>query len=317
MRISKFLVVTFAIVSIFLIVSCDFNSDLFKGLEGNPFLKNEYDLGDLKTLVIVTDVHIGRDGRDSNIKRYDDKFETFLSKTSNETTYSALVSLGDLIDDSNDDKAKVLDFIKRFTPYCSNKFISVIGNHETHVYSMNDWETVFSTDFSEVKGIKAYLNRMAVYKFENVSVYVMNNADRLFGYTQLDYLEQAMSQDSNSIKIVLAHENIMTGDKLDQSLIVFGNPSPTEMARFAKILEDNGASLVLTGHTHSGNSIYQYGKNCYEMNLASYHAREALLNFEGKGNWYTLSIDETSREIVVKTYLAPTGSLTEETRFKY
>ncbi len=313
MRTLKLPALTLLALVFLLTTSCDFNSALFANTTGNPFLQNTYTLGSLQNLVIVTDVHIGREYHERGITRYDNTFESFLANTSQPSTYSALISIGDLVDESNSDISVALIFIKRFAPYCSNRFISVIGNHETHTHSMLDWENSFPT----TEDINSYFKRMAVYKFENVSIYVMDNAKRLFGYTQLNYLEEALSKDTNEVKIVLAHENVMTENKLDQSLILFGNPSVTEMARFAKILENNGVSLVLTGHTHNGDIIYRYGNKCFEMNLAAYHAKETALNLEGKGNWYTLSIDQDSKEIVVKTYLAKTGEPIEEHRFNY
>ncbi len=313
MRTLKLLAIALLALAFLLLTSCDFNSAIFANITGNPFLQNTYELGSLQNLVIVTDVHIGRETHESGITRYDNTFETFLANTFKTSTYSALISIGDLVDESNTDISESSNFIKRFAPYCSNRFISIIGNHETHTNSMSAWEN----SLLKAENLKSYFKRMAVYKFDNVSIYVMNNAKRLFGYSQLNYLEEALSKDTNEVKIIMTHENVMTGNKLDQSLILFGNPSVTEMARFAKILENNGVSLVVTGHTHNGDFIYKYGNKCFEMNLAAYHAKETALNIEGKGNWYTLSLNESSKKIIVRTYLAKTGALTKEHQFSY
>ncbi len=313
MRTLKLLAIALLALAFLLLTSCDFNSAIFANITGNPFLQNTYELDSLQNLVIITDVHIGRETHESGITRYDNTFETFLANTFKTSTYSALISIGDLVDESNTDISESSNFIKRFAPYCSNRFISIIGNHETHTNSMSSWEN----SFPETEDLKSYFKRMAVYKFDNVSIYVMNNAKRLFGYSQLNYLEEALSKDTNEVKIIMTHENVMTGNKLDQSLILFGNPSATEMARFAKILENNGVSLVLTGHTHNGDFIYKYGNKCFEMNLAAYHAKETALNIEGKGNWYTLSLNESSKKIIVRTYLAKTGALAKEHQFSY
>lgn len=313
MKTFKLKLIVLALASL-LLISCDFNSTLFSGTTGNPFLENTYaGLGDMHELVIVTDIHIGRENHKTGVFRYDDKFEAFL-KSSQHGKISALISLGDLVDESKADISGSLDFIKKFSPYCSNFFIGLVGNHETHATSMEEWENTFTTTLGS---ITSYSKRMAVYKFNKVSIYVLNNAKRVFGQSQLNYFEQAISKDTNEVKIVLAHENIMTGNKLDQSLFMFGDPSVTELAHFAKILEDNGVCLVLTGHTHNGNFIYKYGEKCYEMNLAAYHAKESSLNLESKGYWYTLSIDENKKEVVVKTYLAKDGKLETEHRFSY
>lgn len=297
-------------------VSCEFNGDLFRGVEGNPFLENAYDIElrageETPRFVVVTDVHLGRESNDDGTRRYDGAFKTFLESETGHR--SALVSLGDFVDEANVGKSSSAGFVRTFAPYCSGRYIGVIGNHETHVSSMEDWES--SIPASE--GLEVYTKRMAVYRFGEVSLYVTNNAKRIFGNTQLEYLEEALEKDSNPVKIVLAHENIFTGRKLDQSLVVFGNCSATEMARFSKILRENGVSLVLTGHTHNGGIVYDYGGGCYEMNLAAYHGYESSFDLEGKGNWYVVGIDSPSREIVVETYAAATAMKVAENRFGY
>lgn len=301
-------------------VSCEFNGDLFRGVEGNPFLENAYDLElrageETPRFVVVTDVHLGRESNDDGTRRYDGTLKRFLESEMGHC--SALVSLGDFVDEANVGRASSNGFVRMFAPYCSDRYIGVIGNHETHVSSMEDWES--SIPASE--GLEVYTKRMAVYRFGDVSLYVMDNAKRIFGNMQLDYLEAALERDSNPVKIVLAHENVFTGRKLDQSLVVFGNCSATEMARFSKILRENGVSLVLTGHTHNGGIVYDYGEGrgggCYEMNLAAYHGYESSFDLEGKGNWYVVGVDGASREIVVETYAAATALKVSENRFGY
>ena len=313
-------VLPFVVMLLAVAVSCEFDGDLFRGVEGNPFIENAYDFDyegasfDSR-FVVVTDVHLGRESNDDGTRRYDGTFKTFLGSEMGHC--SALVSLGDFVDEANVGRAAANDFVRTFAPYCSDRYIGVIGNHETHVSSMEDWES----SIPELGGVEVYTKRMAVYRFGDVSLYVMDNAKRLFGNTQLDYLEEALENDSNPVKIVLAHENVFTGRKLDQSLVVFGNCSATEMARFSKILRDNGVSLVLTGHTHNGGIVYSYGEGrdggCYEMNLAAYHGYESSLDLEGKGNWYVLSVDGSSREIVVETYASATARKVAENRFGY
>lgn len=301
-------------------VSCEFNGDLFRGVEGNPFLENAYDLElrageETPRFVVVTDVHLGREYNDDGTRRYDDAFKKFLGSEMGHR--SALISLGDFIDESNADRVSSVGFVRTFAPYCSDRYIGVIGNHETHVSSMEDWESSIPMQ----GGVEVYTKRMAVYRFGDVSLYVMDNAKRIFGSMQLDYLEAALEKDSNPVKIVLAHENVFTGRKLDQSLVVFGNCSATEIARFSKILSENGVSLVLTGHTHNGGIVYSYGEGrgggCYEMNLAAYHGYESSFDLEGKGNWYVVGVDGASREIVVETYAAATALKVSENRFGY
>lgn len=316
----RFVVVPFFAMILVAAVSCDFDGDLFRGVDGNPFMENAYDFtcegaGIDPRFVVVSDVHIGRESNDDGTRRYDGTFRTFMESEAGHC--SALVSLGDFVDEANAGRAAANDFVRMFAPYCSDRFIGVIGNHETHVSSMEDWESSIAVS----EGLEVYTKRMAVYRFGDVSMYVMDNAKRLFGNTQLDYLEEALKNDSNPVKIVLAHENVFTGRKPDQSLVVFGNCSATEMARFSKILRENGVSLVLTGHTHNGGIVYSYGggraNGCYEMNLAAYHGYDSSFDLEGKGNWYVVGIDRSSREVVVESYAAATALRVAENRFGY
>lgn len=309
-------IVSCAVLLLVAAVSCEFNGDLFREVEGNPFLENAYDLElrageETPRFVVVTDVHIGRESNDDGTRRYDGAFKTFLGSEMGHR--SALISLGDFIDESNVGRASSVGFVRTFAPYCSGRYIGVVGNHETHVCSMEAWEA----SVPAIAGVEVYTKRMAVYRFGEVSLYVTNNAKRIFGSTQLDYLEEALKKDSNPVKMVLAHENVFTGRKFDQSLVVFGNCSATEMARFSKILRENGVSLVLTGHTHNGGIVYSYGGGCYEMNLAAYHGYESSFDLEGKGNWYVVGVDRASREIVVETYAAATALKVSENRFGY
>ena len=313
-------IVSCAVLLLVAAVSCEFNGDLFRGVEGNPFLENAYDIElrageETPRFVVVTDVHLGRESNDDGTRRYDGAFKTFLESETGHR--SALVSLGDFVDEANIGRASSAGFVRTFAPYCSGRYIGVIGNHETHVSSMEDWESSIPMQ----GGVEVYTKRMAVYRFEDVSLYVMDNAKRIFGSMQLDYLEAALEKDSNPVKIVLAHENVFTGRKLDQSLVVFGNCSATEIARFSRILRENGVSLVLTGHTHNGGIVYSYGEGrgggCYEMNLAAYHGYESSFDLEGKGNWYVVGVDGASREIVVETYAAATALKVSENRFGY
>ena len=285
----------------------------------NPFLTNVYTIDATTTtneteFAIVTDVHLGRELKYDGIKRYDDNFETFLSdyaKTNGD--FVALLSLGDLVDEQEPVNATVNSFIQRFSKYCSNRFIEMIGNHDTHVVSSQEWEN----SNPNLPGITYYAKRMCTIKCGEISIYITNNSRRLFGAQQLQYLEEALKQDPNEIKIVLAHEVVMSGGAADQTLILFGDPDIYERSNFARIMEENNVALVLTGHTHKGDVTYKYKEKTYEMNLCAYHAREMALDLESKGNWYTLSFDTANKKIVIKTYLASTSEQIKVDEFSY
>lgn len=100
----------------------------------NPFINNVYTISTAETdqleFAVVADIHLLREIDDSNIKGYDDNFEAFLaSKTGG---YTALLSLGDLVDEQEPVIAEVTSFISRFAKYCSNRFITTIGNPDIY-----------------------------------------------------------------------------------------------------------------------------------------------------------------------------------------
>ena len=285
----------------------------------NPFLSNVYTIETAATtseteFAIITDVHLGRELKYDGIKRYDDNFEAFLSNhVQSKGAFTALLSLGDLVDEQEPVNATVNSFIQRFSKYCSNRFIEMIGNHDSHVVSSQEWEN----SNPNLPGITYYAKRMCTIKCGEISIYITNNSRRLFGAQQLQYLEEALKQDTNKIKIVLAHEVVMSGGAADQTLILFGDPDIYERSNFARIMEENNVALVLSGHTHKGAVTYKYKEKTYEMNLCAYHAREMALDLESKGNWYTLSFDTENRKIVIKEYLAATKEQICEESFAY
>ena len=155
-------VLSFVVMLLAVVVSCEFNGDLFRGVEGNPFLENAYDIElrageETPRFVVVTDVHLGRESNDDGTRRYDGAFKTFLESETGHR--SALVSLGDFVDESNVGKSSSAGFVRTFAPYCSGRYIGVIGNHETHVSSMEDWES--SIPASE--GLEVYTKRCLLY----------------------------------------------------------------------------------------------------------------------------------------------------------
>lgn len=306
-------------MTLLFLVSCDLEDAFFKTSQENPFLKNVYNISTTEALdslefAVVADVHLDREKKDSGVTRYDDNFEVFLMEyTDKNGDFTALLSLGDLVDEQYPVNEHVNSFINRFAKYCSKLFITMVGNHDLHVANSTQWEN--STP--DTPNITYYAKRMCTIKCGEVSIYITNNAKRLFGSQQLEYLEEALKKDKNKIKIVLAHENVMSGGNLDQSLILFGNPDIYERANFARIMEENNVSLVFTAHTHKGNAIYKYKEKTYEMNLCAYHARETALDLESNGNWYTLSFDTTNKELVIKTYAATTKEQISENRFAY
>lgn len=88
----------------------------------NPFINNVFTIPtsevDQLDFAVIADVHLQREEDDSNIKRYDDNFEKFLA--SKEGGYTALLSLGDLVDEQYPVNNSVNSLLNRFaigTPF--------------------------------------------------------------------------------------------------------------------------------------------------------------------------------------------------------
>ena len=189
--------VTLFLVTLFSFISCDLEDMFFKDSQENPFIKNVYNISNTKTtdaleFVVVADVHLDREQKDSGVTRYDDNFEEFLSEyTTQNGDFTALLSLGDLVDEQYPVNEDVNSFINRFAKYCSNLLITTVGNHDLHVANTTQWEN----SMPNTPGITYYAKRMCTIKCGEVSIYITNNAKRLFGSQQLKYLEEALKKE--------------------------------------------------------------------------------------------------------------------------
>ena len=140
---------------------------------------------------------------------------------------------------------------------------------------------------------------------EFLSVYILDNSSRTFSSTLLKWLSEALDKDRSRYRIVVTHENILSGGNLDPSLILFGSADEGEAARFMKIMEKGRVSLVLTGHYHKGNVLYGDGSSYTEFTGASYHSSTSP--FESTAWWYTISIDEDKNIITIKGIRGESG----------
>lgn len=319
------------LLSIALLCSCNFPESNFSSFTSNPFLQevSTTSSSDVVDVVFFTDTHIGRERNRDDVKRYDDSFYQFLSKGN----YPVVISGGDMADDGEVGE-RVVDFLTQVTKR-TELYLETIGNHDRHPYNYistdvaSTWyHSIFNADTHStyaqalirgvlIDGRKVHTTGRYIIKGEEgeslVSIYILDNSMRCFTSLQLFYLEEALRKDDSVFKLFVAHDNVVSGGRLDQSLFMTGFADEEEVASFMKIVNKYNVSLVLTGHTHKGNYLYGDGSKYTEFNAASYHRTDSV--FESTGFWYTVSFDKRNKTIVIKSFDAETAKEKESWSF--
>lgn len=301
-----------------LIISCDivFPDDITAHVDSNPFL-SAYDISKpsadaekvdidskleseetLLRFVAITDVHIDREKEDSGVSFFHDNFYSYLDSDKPEF----VLCLGDLADQGeySDTLKSFVDNIVSRTK--NNWFVYCVGNHERHAFDSEKWHGKENVDGWD---IKYFSGTMARYCYSNIlSIYKLDNSRRIFGQKQLMYLEEALKQDKSKYKILIAHDNIISGGAFDQSLIITGFADIQERNRFYRMMDRYGVSLVLTGHHHKGNIEYKLSDHLAELNLAAYHQRKMFIDLESEGYFYECLLDVENGKMTINGYKA-------------
>ncbi len=303
-------------ITIFIIlclVSCRYETDTTSRYSTNPFeseivIDSQSKVRSIDspvTFFLGTDWHFGREDRKSGIVRHEKELFEFLDrKTDNgENPYPFMVFLGDLTDYDNRD-AEAEYYVNTVLPkYISDNFVYLIGNHEKRRgFTETEWEERWNT------------KTICKYVYENVSLYKLDNSERVFGKQQLKWLEESLKKDKNPYKIILCHENVTTGKDIDYSTLVFGFADIQERNELYRIATENKVGLILTGHHHIGNIIYQHSRTMGEFNAAALHERDTAVHAEDIGYWYECVLyrgeDENGEEkkgILIKAYNSASG----------
>lgn len=146
---------------------------------------------------------------------------------------------------------------------------------------------------------------MARYVYgEILSIYKLDNSMRILGQQQMVWLEEALREDNAKYKIIITHDNVTTGGVLDQSLFITGVANIQERNRLYRLMNEYGVGLILSGHHHKGNIQYKMSPKMGELNLAAYHQRKTLLDFESEGYFYRCSLDVEIGRLTIDGYLA-------------
>ena len=315
----------FVLLIVLSIMSCElrFPSYLTNQYDSNPFLKY-YDLfmdiasnsnrlfidddrasvtKDLLRFVAITDVHIGRDQADSGVRFFHDNFYSYLDSKMPEF----IMCLGDLSDDGRYSKDVVNFVIKSASKTINKWFLYCIGNHERHVFDKEKWnpDSDLDPDDFTVFDVKHFRGTIALYCYgDALSIYKLDNSMRVLGKKQLAWFEESLKKDKSKYKMVIVHDNIMSGGAFDQSLFLTGFADVQERNKFLALLDKYNVGLVLSGHHHKGNIEYKVNDHLSELNLAAYHQRRVALNLESEGYFYECLLDVKSGNLIINGFLA-------------
>ncbi|MCI7605170.1 MAG: metallophosphoesterase [Spirochaetales bacterium] len=297
-----------------LLSSCRIPESALAGYDTNPFLEERVINVDNSTLVFFTDAHIGRERNRKDIKRFDGNFISFIR----DGGYDVVISGGDMADDGELSE-ELMDFIDKIKSSAS-LYLETKGNHDRHPYNykgddlssfwlnsilMADTHVTYADIMESEYGIDSTGRYLISTPDGDISIYILDTSLRSFSSRQLSWLEEAITKDNTTFKILVSHINIVSGGAFDQSLFMTGLGDEGEISRFMEICKKGNVSLVLTGHHHKGNILYGDGSGYTEFNGAAYHRADS--SFESDGWWYTLSLDREKSEITIDGYDAETS----------
>ncbi len=179
-----------------------------------------------------------------------------------------------------------------------------IGNHDRHTLA-DIWDST--------KGGNTYSTAGCYYYGKTTSgkpllaIYKLDTSSDCISAKQFEHLEEALSAETAVYRIIITHENVSIGNKLNPTMVIFGLSSE-EGNKLYKIMAKYNVGLILDGHNHSGNAVYKLNDKLGEMNLAAYMRRITKpIQTESYGYWYDFTLDLSTGEAVITGYLAKTG----------
>lgn len=281
------------LMTILLFSSCDFALfDKVLNLNENPFISPEEipgkDVDAEINLLIVSDAHFNREYRDSGVEREDGNFFYFIKQYK----IDAILFLGDMLDDAVKMDIETLKlFIAKIEKALPDKeIIYAIGNHDINKgMSVKQWEKEFGQ------------NQMDSYRIGDTVIYKLNSAYRLFGHDQLKALSDAVKINNAKYNLFISH--IPLGSKgADQSVFEFTIGNINERNAMLKIAAESNGAFTLSAHHHKGNVLNEWAENHKEYIFPAFHKRD-LMDLESEGMYHLLTLDQSTGEITIRSYL--------------
>lgn len=296
------------LLALLLLSSCTIQlaKDIFD-YDENPFLNPQtiaepHEDGTIRFLAF-SDLHINRSATQSNVtERYEEIMNVI---ECDENEFDFILNLGDLNDSGDINETHFVEFIEALAA-SGIPSVNLLGNHELHkTKDKSIWENFFRKE--ELYG------PVGCYRIgDSLSIYALDNSQRLFTVKQLQYLEEALASDDSRYKILIMHENITSGQADDHSSVMMGTADTAERNRIYRLMSDYGAGIMLCGHHHMGD-IETPHKGFYELNLAAAHTCDSFL--ESEGYYYIGTLDTATGKLTIDCFKSSDSSFYKEYEF--
>lgn len=294
--------------ALLLLSSCTIQlaKDIFD-YDENPFLNPQtiaepHEDGIIRFLAF-TDLHINRSTTQANVTERYEEIMTVIKSEKDELDF--ILNLGDL-NDSEDVNEQHFGVFTDALSASGIPSVNLLGNHELHkTKDKSTWENFFRK--------KELYGPVGCYRIgDSLSIYALDNSQRLFTIKQLQYLEEALASDEGRYKILIMHENITSGQADDHSSVMMGTADTAERNRIYRLMADYGAGLILCGHHHMGDIEIPH-KGFSEFNLAAAHTCDSF--WESEGYYYIGTLDTATGKLTIDCFKSSDSSLYKEYEF--
>ena len=294
--------------ALLLLSSCTIQlaKDIFD-YDENPFLNPQtiaepHEDGIIRFLAF-TDLHINRSTTQDNVTERYEEIMTVIKSEKDELDF--ILNLGDL-NDSGDVNEQHFGVFTDALSASEIPSVNLLGNHELHkTKDKSIWENFFRK--------KELYGPVGCYRIgDSLSIYALDNSQRLFTIKQLQYLEEALASDEGRYKILIMHENITSGQADDHSSVMMGTADTAERNRIYRLMADYGAGLILCGHHHMGDIEIPH-KGFSEFNLAAAHTCDSF--WESEGYYYIGTLDTATGKLTIDCFKSSDSSLYKEYEF--
>ena len=275
----------------------------------NPFLNPQtiaepHEDGTIRFLAF-SDLHINRSATQGNVTERYEEIINVIRCGKKEEKFDFIMNLGDINDSGDINETHFVEFIENLAA-SGIPSVNLLGNHELHkTKNKSIWENFFRKE--ELYG------PVGCYRIgDSLSIYALDNSQRLFTIKQLQYLEEALASDDSRYKILIMHENITSGQADDHSSVMMGTADTAERNRIYRLMSDYGAGIMLCGHHHMGD-IETPHKGFSELNLAAAHTCDSFL--ESEGYYYIGTLDTATGHLTIDCFKSSDSSFYKEYEF--
>lgn len=300
---------TGALLVLIFLTSCriSFVNDIMEGYDSNPFAQQTSISKDGKSddeirFLIFSDAHINRIKEDWGVTDNTPLLRDYLGN--NKTDIDFVISLGDIEDAGDINAPELHDFLSFFENERIT-FVTCMGNHELQLFHERDeWNRLYSS--------YGLYGTLGCYTYDDLSIYALDSTKRIYGKKQLEWLEEALKEDTNKYKIAITHTNTYSGNRPDASLLFYGTADIAERNRLYRIFTENGLNMLFNGHFHTGNILTRHSAYLTEFNLAALHTRDQIPGFFYPGYFYICTLNKAENTLTLDYFKIEGSDITKE-----